>query len=101
MDARSGSLAATGLDQSALEALSGAQAAANVGIAKSIEGIAQRQAVLESFAWSMRNMFIMYTALAAVAMGASVFIRHSTLKTEHSETITGLDQLKKAAEPSR
>ncbi len=95
MEARQSSLAAAGLSESVLEALSGSQAAANVGITQSIQDSSQRQVVLEAFAWSLRNMFILYTALAAVAMIVSVFIKHQNLSTEHTETKTGIKQLKK------
>jgi MFS family permease len=97
MDARHSSLAAAGLSEFVLEALSGSQAAANVGITQSIQGASQRQAVLEAFAWSIRNMFILYTCLAVVAMVASVFIKHRNLNTEHTETKTGIQQLTKAS----
>ena len=90
MDARQPSLAAAGLSESVLEALSGSQAAANVAITRSIQNASQRQVVLEAFAWSMRNMFILYTCLAAVAMVAGVFIKHRKLNTEHTETKTGI-----------
>ena len=98
MDAQQSSLAAAGLSGSVLEALSGSQAAANVGIPQSIQDASQRQAVLEAFAWSMRNMFILYTCLSAVAMVASVFIKHQTLSTEHTETKTGIQSLIKAVD---
>ncbi|KAF4629725.1 hypothetical protein G7Y89_g8421 [Cudoniella acicularis] len=98
MDARQSSLAAAGLSESVLEALSGSQAAANVGIPRSIQDASQRQVVLEAFAWSMRNMFILYTCLAAVAMVASVFIKHRKLNTEHTETKTGIQSLTKAVD---
>ena len=93
MAARQSSLAAAGLSESALEALSGDQAAANVGIVKSVQDAAQRQAVKDAFAWSLRNMFIMYTCVAGVAMAASAFIKQRHLRTEHTETKTGINQL--------
>jgi MFS family permease len=96
MDVWQPSLAAAGLSNSDLEALSGSQAAANVGITQSIEDASQRQVVLEAFAWSMRNMFILYTCLAAVAALASVFVKHQKLKTEHTETKTGIKPLVKS-----
>ncbi|KAI3325327.1 MFS general substrate transporter [Xylariaceae sp. AK1471] len=94
MDARQPSLAAAGLSEPVLKALSGSQAAANVGITRSIQDTSQRQAVLEAFAWSLRNMFILYTSLAAIAVVASVFVKHQKLNTEHTETKTGLQHLK-------
>jgi MFS family permease len=78
MDARQSSLAAAGLGQSVLEALSGSQAAANVAITLSIQDASQRQVVLEAF-----------------AVVASVFVKHEKLNTEHTETKTGIQQLAK------
>jgi len=60
-----------------------------VGIPQLIQDAFQRREVLKAFAWSLRNMFILYTCLAAVAMVASVFIKHQRLNTEHTETKTG------------
>lgn len=96
MDARQSTFVAAGFNTTVLHALTGSQAAANVGITRSIQDPAQRHVVLEAFAWSMRNLFILYTGVAAVAMLASVFIKHRHLKTEHTETQTGIQQLTKA-----
>ena len=93
MSTRQSSLAAAGLSKSILDALSGDQAAANVGIAKSIQDATQRHVVLDAFAWSIRNMFIMYTCIPGVAMVASVFIKQRRLRTEHTETKTGIPHL--------
>lgn len=93
MAARQSSLAATGLSETVLEALSGDQAAANVEIVKTIRDAVQRQAVKEAFSWSLRNMFIMYTSVAAVALLASAFIKQRHLSTEHTETKTGLQNM--------
>jgi predicted MFS family arabinose efflux permease len=87
------SLAAAGLNESLLASLSGSQAAANVGILRSIQNTSQSQAVLKAFAWSVRNIFILYTCLAVIAMGASIFIKHRKLNTEHTEAKTGLQIL--------
>ncbi|KAK7995221.1 hypothetical protein PG990_013994 [Apiospora arundinis] len=96
MEARQLSLTAAGLDASVREALSGSQAAANVGITQTIQDVFQRHVVLEAFSWSMRNMFIMYTCLSGVALAASAFIRHRDLNEEHTETKTGIQSLAKA-----
>lgn len=93
MAARQSSLAAAGVSKSVLEALSGDQAAAHVDIVKSMQDVMQRQAVLDSFAWSLKNIFIMYTCVAAVAMIASTFMKQRNLRTEHTETRTGIQQL--------
>lgn len=90
---RHSSLAAAGLSEPDLEALSGDQAAANVDIVKSIQDAAQRQMVQETFAWSLRNVFIMYTGVAAVTLVGTAFIKQRKLNTEHTETKTGIRQL--------
>ncbi|ETS85156.1 hypothetical protein PFICI_03181 [Pestalotiopsis fici W106-1] len=95
MDTQQTSLAAAGLSESVLEALSGSQAAANVGIPKIIEDPQQRRAVLEAFSWSLRNIFILYTGLSVVCTVASFFIKHQNLRTEHTETKTGIQHLSK------
>lgn len=93
MAAQASALAASGLSKSELEALSGYQAAANVGIVGSIDNPAQRRAVEDAFAWSVRNMFIMYTCIAAVGLVASAFIKQRHMSTEHTETKTGIQNM--------
>ncbi|KAL9091063.1 MAG: hypothetical protein Q9165_004990 [Trypethelium subeluteriae] len=93
MTARRSSLVAAGLSESVVEAFSGDRAAANVGIIKSVHDDAQRHAIQDAFAWSLRNMFIMYTCAASVAMVASAFIKQQHLSTEHTETKTGIQHM--------
>ncbi|KAI1802439.1 MFS general substrate transporter [Daldinia bambusicola] len=93
MNNRQSSLVTAGLDGHILEALSGNQAAANVEIVQSIQDPTQRQVVLDAFSWSIRNMFILYTAVSALTVVASVFIKHRQLRTEHTETKTGIPEL--------
>lgn len=95
MDARQTSLAAAGLDETVLEALAGSQAAANVGIVKSVADEHQRRVILEAFSWSLRNIFILYTSVSVVAVVASAFVKHRKLKEEHTETRTGIQHLTK------
>ncbi|OGM42238.1 MFS drug transporter [Aspergillus bombycis] len=75
MNARHSSLVATGLSVSVLDALSGDQAAANVDIVKAIQDAAHRRAAQGAYAWSLRNIFIMYTGVAAVGLVAGAFIK--------------------------
>ncbi|RDA92935.1 hypothetical protein CP533_3856 [Ophiocordyceps camponoti-saundersi (nom. inval.)] len=95
MTARSASLAASRLSKPQLEALSGHRAAANAHIARTIHDPVQRQAVKEAFAWSIRNMFIMYTCIAAVGVLASAWVKQRHMSKEHTETKTGLDNMTK------
>lgn len=93
MTSRQSALAAAGLSQSVLDALTGSDAAANVGIPQKIDDASQRHAVLDAFAFSMRNVFILYTAVSAVGAAASLFIKHKELNTEHTETKTGIENM--------
>ncbi|KAI1411476.1 MFS drug transporter [Hypoxylon sp. FL1857] len=93
MNTRHSSLVAAGLSDSVLEALSGDHAAANVEIVQTIQDAAQRRAAVDAYAWSVRNMFIMYTGIAGVGLVASAFIKHRRLKTEHTETKTGIENM--------
>lgn len=93
MTAQHSSLVAAGLDKSYLEAFSGYDAAANVEMIPTIQDPAQHLAVQNAYAWSIRNMFIMYTAVAAVGLLASPFIKQRHMSTEHTETKTGIENM--------
>ncbi|RDW81831.1 hypothetical protein BP6252_02943 [Coleophoma cylindrospora] len=93
MTAQHASLVAVGLDESHLTAFSGYQAAANVELIATIADPAQHRVVQDAFAWSIRNMFIMYTAVAAVGLVASPFIKQRHMSTEHTETKTGIENM--------
>ncbi|KAE8380386.1 major facilitator superfamily domain-containing protein [Aspergillus bertholletiae] len=95
MNARHSSLVIAGLNGSILEALSGDQAAANIEIVKSIQDTAQRRVVKSAYAWSLRNIFTLYTSVAAVGLVAGAFIKQRHMGTEHTETKTGIQQLTK------
>ncbi|KAL7942265.1 MFS general substrate transporter [Trichoderma barbatum] len=93
MSTRTSVLAASGLSQPLLDAFSGYQAAANVEKIGTIDDAAQRRAVEDAFAWSISNMFIMYTCVAAAGVLMSVFITHRDLSKEHTETKTGIENM--------
>jgi hypothetical protein len=95
MDRRRSTLAAAGLDGAILDKLAGDSAAANVDIVKVLSEEAQKVAVKDAFAWSVRNMFIFYTAIAGVAVLAGVFVKQKEMKKEHVETKTGVGELAK------
>ncbi|KAL3440930.1 MFS drug transporter [Aspergillus insuetus] len=95
MDRRRPILAAAGLDQGMLDRLAGDSAAANVDVVRVLDDEAQKIAVRDAFAWSVRNMFIFYTAVAGVAVLAGVFVKQKEMKKEHVETKTGVGELKK------
>ncbi|KAL2825752.1 major facilitator superfamily domain-containing protein [Aspergillus cavernicola] len=95
MDAQQSGLAALGIGGEVLHAVSGDKAAASVGVVGLIEDLGQRHAVQDAFAWSVRNMFIFYTAVSGIALVAGVFIKQREMSRGHTETKTGVDMLKK------
>lgn len=90
-------LLATGMSDSLASAMTGGSAAANIEYIKDIENPAQLLAVQVAFAWSMRNMWILYTCMSVVGVIFSAFIIKTKLKKEHVETVTGLGQEKMPA----
>lgn len=88
-------LLATGMSESLAERMTGDSAAASVEIIKDIENAAQLLAVKEAFAWSMRNMWILYTCMSGIGVFCSIFILKTQLNKEHVETVTGLDREKR------
>lgn len=90
MALRQPALRAAGLPATLLADLAGATAAANMFAIRTIADDRQRRAVKEAFAWSLRNMWILYTCLSAGGVVASVFITRQVLSKEHTETRTGL-----------
>ncbi|KAJ9606145.1 hypothetical protein H2200_009106 [Cladophialophora chaetospira] len=89
MDLRRTVLQQAGLSSTILDNLSGKNAGANVNLARSLPP-AQELAVKQAFAWSIRNMFIMFTCMGAIAIIASSFVVRTKLSKEHRETVTGL-----------
>jgi Na+/melibiose symporter-like transporter len=89
MDLRRSVLAEAGLPADVIEKLSGKNAGANVHLAQTLPA-AQARVAKEAFAWGIRNMFIMFTALSALSIVTAVFIKSHKLSTEHKETVTGL-----------
>ena len=92
MDLRVLSLASPpiSLPSNITDPLAGGDAAANVFLVSDIQDPAQRAAVREAYAWSMRNMWIMYTGIAALGVVASLFIKRHHLRKDHVEMRTGI-----------
>lgn len=70
--------------------LSKGQAAANVIAVNLIQDPAQKMAVKEAYAWSLRNMWIFYVVISALCIVATGFIKKRVLSKEHVETKTGI-----------
>lgn len=79
-----------GLSPSVAQEFTGNAAAANVALVAQIIDPVQQEAVKEAYAWAIRNMWIMYTGVAAMGVLASLFVATSTLAGDHVETVTGI-----------
>ena len=93
MDTRASSLLQSGLNETVVDAFSGSNAAANVELIRSIGNKAQRAVVEDAFAWSLRNMWIMFTAISGLGLVVGAFIVHKHLSGEHTETRTGIKKM--------
>ncbi|KAF7157309.1 hypothetical protein CNMCM5623_001432 [Aspergillus felis] len=90
-------LLAAGMSETLTEQMSGDSAAANIELIKTIQDATQLLAVKEAFAWSLRNMWILYTCMSALGIVAGLFILKTRLNKEHVETRTGLKSEKSEA----
>ncbi|KAJ5508684.1 Major facilitator superfamily domain general substrate transporter [Penicillium freii] len=89
MTKRQASLLDSGMSPSMAAQMSG-DASASIEYIGSINDKAQLLAVREAFAWSLRNMWILYTCMSALGILFSLFIPKVKLNKEHVETKTGL-----------
>jgi hypothetical protein len=85
-------LRAAGLSPIVIQKLSGEAAAANVLIIQTISGQAQKLAVKEAFAGSLRSLWVLCTCMSACGVVASGFIAKQVLSKEHTETKTGIEK---------
>ena len=74
-------------------------AAANVDEVARIQNPAQQRAVQDAFSWSIRNMYIMFTAVAFLALISSAFVGKHVLSRQHTETRTGLKKEIRGEQP--
>jgi MFS family permease len=93
IESRHHTLATSGLSPAVLDTLTGSQAAANLHVVKTLEERVQRDAVKDAFAWSLRNLFGMYTSIAGVTLVASLGVRQGKMSEEHTETRTGVKEM--------
>lgn len=90
MHLREPNLRQAGLPSEVIQLLSGGSAAANVNIVRKITDEGQKMAVLDAFARSLRNVWLLCTCLAACGVLASGFITRQELKNEHVEARPGI-----------
>lgn len=88
MNKKAASLTAS-LGPQLAQQLSGSSAGASVGIVSHLPA-EQREVARDAFYRSLRTMWIMYVAFAALGVFISLFIGKNTLSKEHQETKTGL-----------
>lgn len=98
MSLQASRLRAAGLSPALVTDFTGGDAAANVEMIKKIVDPAQRLAVKEAFSMSLRNMWILMAAVAAVGAVASWCIKMSVLSHEHTETKTGIKEKEEVKE---
>ena len=79
-----------GLPTDMVKNLSGADAATNINLIATISNQAQKLAVKQAFAWSLRNFWIMCTCMAACGLLAAGLVTTKELAKEHTETQTGI-----------
>ena len=79
-----------GVSAGVVQLLSEGDGGANVQVIGTIVDLAQKLAIKEAFAWSLRNLWILYTCIAFVGFIATVFVGEKSLSKEHVETKTGL-----------
>ena len=92
MDMRAPHLRAAGIPPNITELLTGKNAAAHVMIPSTLTDPVQRAAAKGAFAWSMRNMWIMYTSFSFLGVVSGWWVKGRTLSREHKETVTGLKE---------
>ncbi|KAE8355430.1 major facilitator superfamily domain-containing protein [Aspergillus coremiiformis] len=85
-------LEGAGLTDEIVQQLTGASAAASTEIIKTLDDPSTVRTIANAFSSSLRNMWIMYTCMAGVAVLASAFIVNQPLSEEHTETRTGLKE---------
>jgi MFS family permease len=93
ISSRHSTLAASGLNNEVLGVLTGREAAANLHVVTSIKDQVQMDAVKDAFAWSLRNLFGMYTGIAGVALVAGLGVRQGVMREGHVETRTGVGEM--------
>lgn len=70
--------------------LSNGQAVANIVAVNLIQDEGQKILVKETYAWSLRNIWLFYVCTSALCILSTVFIKKQVLSKEHEETKTGI-----------
>ena len=92
MRLRAAELRTAGISADIVHQFSAGDAAANVMIIRTITDAAQKLAVKQAYAWSLRNLWILYTCVAFLGLVATLFVSKRKLSRVHVETKTGLQK---------
>ncbi|KAF2656301.1 putative MFS transporter [Lophiostoma macrostomum CBS 122681] len=92
MTLRANDLESAGLAPALINQLAGDDAAANVLKVGNIADLLQQRAVRQAYSWSIRNLWIMFTCAAFLAVIASAFVKTHVLSHDHTETKTGIQK---------
>ena len=90
MDEQQTGLRSAGLPESLVASFSGRSAVGNIDLIGKVSDAAWRGRIEAAFADSMRDIWILNTAVCAVGFVATVFISKAVLSKEHTETKTGI-----------
>lgn len=91
MNTQQARLVAAGVPTNVTMAFAGSHAASNVLLVSAIQDPAHQRVVQDAFSDSMRSMWYLYTAFAAVSLISCVFVRKHVMSESHTEVKTGLD----------
>lgn len=91
MNLKSPDLLKAGLPPELVKTFSGEDAQANVERLRAMTNIMNRELIQDAYAWSLRNAWILFTAVSALTLVANFFVGTHPLSTEHVETRTGLE----------
>lgn len=97
---RKPALRAAGLSAEQINVFAGEDATASVLlIDQLLADPLQRRAVRDAWAWSLRNLWILYTCIAVVGVVASLFLRktHLSKDEEYTENKTGIRAREKSS----
>ncbi|ETI23328.1 hypothetical protein G647_05128 [Cladophialophora carrionii CBS 160.54] len=95
------SLQAHGLSTDLVDDLSGPDAATHINLISKVADQAQKLAIKQAFASSLRNLWITCTCMAALGLVAAGLVTRTELSKEHTETKTGLRDRKENSAATR
>ena len=90
MNSQAAHMRDAGVSADVVQKFAEGDAGANVQVISTIVDISHKIAIKEAYAWSLRNLWILYTCIAFLGLVATAFVGKRKLSTEHVETKTGL-----------